>query len=145
MVCMGGTSGHPYAETNIGNDAPAAALVCQSGLLKFAGTDAITMRLLMPASDIARISQTNTPATRAMIELIGLWRPSAPGKAGPVVFDAAPLIWLIEPRLISTIQMGLTVSEHGRTTFSSTAPRCGVSTDMELLTFHRLIMDTLAR
>src|SRR5207247_1419907 len=110
IACMGGTDGHSYAETNIGNDAPAAALVCQSGLLKFAGTNDVTMRLLLPATDIRRLERTNTPATRAMLELIGLWRASAPGKAGPVMFDACPLIWLIDPRLIPTMPRGIAVT-----------------------------------
>lgn len=145
IVCMGGAPGHPYAETNIGNDAPAAALVCRSGLLKFAGTNDVTMRLLLPAGDIQRLEQANTPATRAMLELISLWRASAPGKPGPVLFDVCPLLWLIEPRLLPTTQIGLTVSEHGHTSLSSSAPPCAVSTDLELLTAHRLVMDTLAR
>ena len=145
IVCMGGTPGHGYAETNIGNDVPAAALVCRSGLLKFAGTNDVTMRLLLPATDIQRLERANTPATRALIELIGLWRASAPGKAGPVLFDVCPLLWLIEPRLLPTTQIGLEVSNHGLTSLSASAPPCAVSTDIELMTAHRLVTDTLAR
>lgn len=145
IVMMGGAIDATYAETNIANDPAAADFICRLGLLRFLGTDEVTMRLLIPASDIARIRSSDTPTARMLTELTRLWRIGAPAKAGPVCFDACPLIWLIAPDLFTTGPKGLAVDAKGRTATSPAAPPCAVSTDMHLLSVHRLLMDTLTR
>lgn len=145
IVCMGGAPVDARPETNIVNDPAAAALVCRSGLLKFVGTDEVTMGLLTPAADIKRIRETNTPAARMLVDLLRLWRPTVVSKPGPVIFDACPLVWLIDPALFATTSRGLAVDARGVMTFSPALPPCEVSTEMKLLAVHRLLMDTLTR
>ena len=143
IVCMGGEPWRAHAETNIANDPEAAGIVCRSGLLKFAGTDDVTMRLLLPQPDIDRLGRTETPVARALVTLYGLWRTQVTAKPGPVAFDVNPIVWLFAPELYSTVSRGVTVDHKGLMTLSPTAPACALSTDMNVVAVHRLLMDTL--
>lgn len=144
IACMGGEPTRARPETNIKNDPEAAEIVCRSGLLKFAGTYDVTVRLLMPKPDIDRLRQAGTPLARALVKLVGLWRTQQPLKPGPVVFDLSPIVWLFAPELFSTVPQGLKVDSHAIMT-PSDAPPCAVSTDINAVAVHRLLMDTLTR
>jgi purine nucleosidase len=143
IVCMGGEPTRASVETNIGNDPEAAAIVCRSGLLKFVGTDDVTRRLLMPKPDIDRLRATDSPVARALVQLHALWRPTVGMKPGPVLFDVNPVVWLFAPELYSTVSRGLTVDPKGITTPSASAPPCELSTDLNAVAVHRLLMDAL--
>lgn len=143
IVCMGGDLSRAQNETNIDNDRPAAPIVYASGMMKFDGTDNVTMRILMTKQDIDLIKSADTPLSRALMELIGYWKAtSAYSKPGPVVFDLAPVLWLFRPDLFTTVETGIVV--QGAKTFASPdAPPCAVTTDMDAVAVHRLLMDTL--
>lgn len=143
ISCMGGDLIRRAAETNIGNDPAAAAFVCRSGYLKFMGTDEVTMRLLITGTDVDRLRAMDSAAARTLLPLMALWRASATGKPGPVAFDVCPLAWLIAPDLFTTRFGGVAVSPHGITTDSAAAPPCAISTDMNVVGVHRLLMDSL--
>jgi inosine-uridine nucleoside N-ribohydrolase len=143
IVCMGGEPLRGSVETNIGNDPAAAALVCRSGLLKFAGTDDVTRWLLLPRPDIERLRNTDTPLARSLVELHRLWRIQQNTKPGPVVFDVNPVIWLFAPELYTTVSHGLAVDAKGLMTVADAAPPCALSTGMNVVAVHRLLMDTL--
>jgi len=145
IACMGGEPTRASVETNIGNDPAAAEIVCRSGLLKFAGTDDVTRRLLVPLPDINRLRATDTPLARALVELHRLWRIQQNTKPGPVGFDVCPLAWLFAPELFTTVAQGWTVDARGITAPSSSAPPIAVSSDMNVVAVHRLLMDTLTR
>jgi pyrimidine-specific ribonucleoside hydrolase len=144
IVCMGGEPWRAHVETNLGIDPEAATIVCHSGLLKFAGTDDVTMRLLMPQPDMDRLGRTDTPVGRALTELNRLYRTQQTTKPGPVAFDVCPLVWLFAPELFSTESRGVAVNDKGLMTLSPTAPPCALSTNMNAVAVHRLLMDTLA-
>jgi inosine-uridine nucleoside N-ribohydrolase len=97
----------------------------------------------MPKPDIDRLRQTDTPIARALVELYGLWRTQQTTKPGPVVFDMCPLTWLFAPELFTTDSYGVQVDAKSIMTRSATAPACAVSTDMNTVAVHRLLMDTL--
>ena len=143
MVCMGGDLSRAQNETNIDNDRPAAPIVYASGLLKFDGTDNVTMRILVPKQDIEHLRSADTPTTRALLELIGYWKKTtAYSKPGPALFDLCPVVWLFRPDLFTTIQTGIEVK--GAKTFASAdAPPCAATTDVDAVAVHRLMMDTL--
>jgi pyrimidine-specific ribonucleoside hydrolase len=150
IVCMGGEPTRPYPETNIRNDPEAAEIVCRSGLLKFTGTYDVTVRMLMPKPDFDRLRKVNTPTAKAIIELNRLWRIQHPDRPGKVIFDMVPMVWLFAPELITTAPMGLTVElalgeRRAMMTASPTAPLGAVSTDINAVAVHRLLMDTLTR
>jgi inosine-uridine nucleoside N-ribohydrolase len=144
IVCMGGDLSRAQNETNIDNDRSAAPIVYASGLLKFDGTDNVTMRILITKQDMERFLATDTPTTRAVHELITkYWKSTnAYSKPGPVGFDVCPVAWLFRPDLFSTIQTGIVVK--GAKTFASEeAPPCAASSDVDAVGVHRLLMDTL--
>lgn len=143
IVCMGGEPTRPYVETNIRNDPAAAALVCRSGLLKFAGTYDVTVRLLMPKPDLDRLGRSESPLARALCSLSVLWRVDRAMKPGPVVFDIAPLLWLFAPELMTTRAQGLAVDPDGVMTPTAEAPACAVTTEINHVAAHRLLLDTL--
>lgn len=145
IVCMGGEPTRRFSETNIHNDPGAAAIVCRSGLLKFVGTYDVTVRLLMPKPDLDRLGGTDTPLARALGELSLLWRVDRAMKPGPVVFDMVPLVWLFAPELLSTASHGVSVDHTAIMTPAADAPPCAVTTDINTVAVHRLLMDTLTR
>jgi len=143
MVCMGGDLSRPQNETNIDNDRSAAPSVYASGLLKFDGTDDVTMRILVPKQDIEHLRAADTPTSRALLELIGYWKKTtAYSKPGPVLFDICPVVWLFRPDLFTTTETGIVV--QGAKTFASeAAPPCAASTDVDAVAVRRLMIDTL--
>jgi inosine-uridine nucleoside N-ribohydrolase len=150
IVCMGGEPMRLYPETNIRNDPEAADIVCRSGLLKFTGTYDVTVRMLMPKPDFDRLRKVDTPTAKAIIELNRLWRVHHPDRPGKVIFDMVPMVWLFAPDLITTAQMGLKVEvapveRRAMMIPSPTAPRGAVSTDINAVAVHRLLMDSLTR
>lgn len=150
IVCMGGEPTRPYPETNIKHDPEAAELVCRSGLLKYLGSYDVTVRLLVPKPSIDRLRATNTPAARAISELVRLWHSYHYAKPGPVIFDMCPLVWLFAPEMFTTRSMGLKVEtapaeRRAVMSFCPDAPPCEVTTDMNAPAIHRLLMDTLTR
>lgn len=145
IVCMGGEPTRATAETNFKNDPAAAAIVCASGLLKFAATDDVCMRLLMPKPDIDRLRRTDTPVGRALVTLYDLYRLSQNTKPAPVAFDLCPVAWLIAPELFVTKTQGWQVNAEGMTKPSSTAPALAASTDLKAVALHRLLMETITR
>jgi pyrimidine-specific ribonucleoside hydrolase len=149
IACMGGEPTRPFAETNIERDPEAAELVCRSGLLKFVGSYDVTVRILMPKADIERLRRADTPVSRAVVELIRLWRNTVTHKPGPVVFDMVPVAWLFAPELFTTTRMGVKAEtapaeRRGVMSPAPDAPPCAVTTDVNVVAVHRLLMDTLA-
>ncbi len=145
IVCMGGEPVRSTAETNIKNDPAAAAIVCASGLLKFAATDDVCMRLLMPKPDIDRLRQAGSPVGRALVSLYDLYRISQNTKPAPVVFDLCPVAWLFAPELFATKTQGWRIAAGGVTVPANDAPPFAASTDVNAVALHRLLMDTLTR
>lgn len=143
IVCMGGETGRAAVETNIGNDPAAAAIVFRSGMIKFAGTDDVTRALLMPKPDIDRLARLDTPVARALLQLRELWSPQRGTKPGPVVFDVCPVMWLFAPELFTTAAEGVTVDTKGVTRITPGVAPSGMSTGINAVAAHRLLMDTL--
>jgi pyrimidine-specific ribonucleoside hydrolase len=143
IACLGGDFDHTSGGTNIGNDKPAAEIVLGSDLVKFA-VSGVTYQLLITKRDVERLQLAGTPTSLAVHELITkYWKPfNAPHKPGPVAFDVAPFIWLFAPDLFTTVERGLTVESLATRTSKVTAP-CTVTTDLNAVGMHRLIMDTL--
>jgi inosine-uridine nucleoside N-ribohydrolase len=144
IVCMGGDLSRAQNETNIDNDRSAAPIVFSSGLMKFAGTDNVTIRILVTKQDMEHFRATDTPTTRALHELITkYWKTTnAYSKPGPVGFDVCPVAWLIAPEMFTTIETGIRV-QGGKTFPSEDQPPCAATTDVDAVAVHRLLMDTL--
>lgn len=146
VVCMAGEPTRPHCETNILRDPEAAAAVCKSGLLKFVGTYDVTRRVRMTDAHLAQLREATTPLTRAIVELITLWRATV-DREHPVVFDMCPLVWLFEPQRFTTTPMGLEVDltpeqlSHVRPCVD--APVAEVTTDIDEMALLEMLMATL--
>jgi purine nucleosidase/pyrimidine-specific ribonucleoside hydrolase len=143
IACLGGDFKRTSGGTNIGNDKKAAEIVLGSDLVKFA-VSGVTYSLLITKKDVERLRLAGTPTSRAIHELITqYWKPfNAPHKPGPVAFDVAPFVWLFAPDLFTTEERSLSVESLTEDTVKETAP-CVVTTSLNAVGIHRLLMDTL--
>lgn len=143
IACLGGDFTRSSGGTNVGNDKKAAEIVLGSGLVRFA-VSGVTYNLLITKKDVERLRQAGTPTSRAIHELITqYWKPfNAPHKPGPVAFDVAPFVWLFAPDLFITEERPLSVESLTDETVKETAP-CVVTTSLNAVGIHRLLMDTL--
>lgn len=142
IAIMGGEPARRAKETNIVNDKTAAAYVFASGLIRFVATDDICKRVIYPKPDMDRLRQAETPVARSVVQLVDLWRLSQFVKPGPLCPDSLPLAWLVAPDIFTTEEQGLVV-QGSLVVQSDQAPRCLVTTDIDAVSMHRLVMGTL--
>ncbi len=113
IACMGGSAIRTHHEYNVNSDPEAAHLVFTSGARLFLGTWETTRQFTLLPPDVARIASTHTSLAQMLLKNIELWRPVQGNKPGPVMYDAAPIIWAIRPDLYPTIKSEVHVELEG--------------------------------
>ena len=78
IIIIGGTSGFPLPEWNMRSDAQAAKIVLLSGIpITLLGWN-ITTRCQLRESDIENLHYQNSPQTRLLSQLLGVWQRHRP-------------------------------------------------------------------
>ena len=98
IVLMGGAFEVNRIETNIVNDAVAAAIVFESGVpITAVGYD-VTRQVPLKASNVERIAKVDHPATRLLMQLLDRWHTWRPGQ-DPVLHDPLAVGVVFRPEL----------------------------------------------
>jgi inosine-uridine nucleoside N-ribohydrolase len=165
VVVMGGAHNFgnetPAAEFNIWADPEAADMVLSAGFarLTLVPLDA-THKALVSAADVEAMRALGTPAGEAAARLIGR-RISAYSSAGETarpgsapVHDALCTAYLVQPEVISTRPVHVTVETRGERTVgrtvmdlrlgSSAQPNCDVAFDADAALFNRLLVEVFS-
>jgi inosine-uridine nucleoside N-ribohydrolase len=92
-----------------------------------------------------RLFAYGSPASDALALLYHQWRLlNSWGQITPTLFDAVPVVWLLQPSTCPLTAMRITVDEHGYTRRGTGAPNVAVCLAIDENATQRLIMDTLA-
>ena len=162
IVIMGGsiTNGNvtPAAEYNIWADAEAAYICFTSGRpITMVGLD-VTRKVLCYPEIVNRMDKIVTEASRLFVDLMGHFckkQAEVFGYDGGPLHDPVTIAYLIEPELVTTQAMNVTIeikgdSSYGRTNydvfdFLGAPPTADVATDIDVEGFWNLIERELAR
>ena len=99
IVLMGGAFFPPRAEYNIKRDRIAAEIVFRSGIpITAVGLD-VTMKCKLQGDDLDRLRAAANPASRFLVQLIGLWQNGRPAQY-PTLHDPLAMAVALRPALI---------------------------------------------
>jgi inosine-uridine nucleoside N-ribohydrolase len=151
IVLMGGAFKLLYPEYNIQRDRAAAQIVFSSGVpMTAVGLD-VTLKCKLRGADFERLKKADNPASRFLMQLIGLWMDSNPGNY-PTLHDPLAVAAAIRPGLIET-QTGAVEVEtsspltNGMTIFHAGAAGAGttrVASDVDARAFLDLFVERLS-
>jgi len=149
IAMMGGDYPGSKREYNMSADPLASAMVLRSRTVKFMGTWEVTRGVVMADRDLAALRAAEDPACEGLVEQIDLWWPHRGKKAGPVVYDMAPILWSYDPSWFETAEYRIGVltdgPERGRNVILPDARPVRVSVAMNADGAHDLLMETLLR
>ncbi len=98
---MGGAYKLLTSEYNIQRDRAAAEIVFSSGVpITGVGLD-VTLKCKLQGSDLDKLRSADNPASRFLMQLIGLWQSANPGQF-PTLHDPLAVASVIRPSLIET-------------------------------------------
>lgn len=148
IAIMGGELELDRREHNLSWDATAAEIVFTAGVPLFVGTWNVTRRFVLTAEDCARIKNLGTPLGDALSECIELWWPHKGGKASPVMYDIAPIVWSFDRRFYPTEAMPVKVESRDENTSGTTVrggagPLVDVSIDILAQEVRQMWLDTI--
>ena len=115
IVMMGGTSGIPFPEWNVRNDATAARIVLAAGIpVTMLGWN-VTTRCQLREEDIERLRCNGSPQTRLLSQLIAIWQRHRPSWHPPLPYlhDPLTVVTLCAPQLLQLEEMTTRVLVHG--------------------------------
>lgn len=115
IILMGGTSGIPFPEWNVRNDAQAANIVLGSGIpVTLLGWN-VTTRCQLRASDVTQLREHNTAQTQLLHKLLQVWQRHRPRwqPALPFLHDPLTIAALCEPAIFSFEEMNVRVVTRG--------------------------------
>lgn len=115
IIMMGGTSGIPYPEWNVRNDAAAACIVLAAGIpVTMLGWN-VTTRCQLSEEDIEHLRCNGSPQTRLLSQLIDIWQRHRPGWHPPLPYlhDPLTVVALCAPQLLQFEEMTARVLVHG--------------------------------
>ena len=148
IVLMGGAFKLLTPEYNIMRDRAAAEIVFSSGVpITAVGLD-VTLKCKLTGADLERLASADNPASRFLVQLIGLWQGANPGQM-PTLHDPLAVAAVIRPNLVET-QLGTVRVEtsssltNGITVFHGGAGSTRVATDVNVRAFLDLFLERLA-
>jgi inosine-uridine nucleoside N-ribohydrolase len=93
-----------------------------------------------------RLFAYGSPASDALTLLYHQWRLlNSWGQITPTLFDAVPVVWMLQPSSCPVTPMRIVVDEHGYTRPAAGEPNVAVCLSVDENATQRLIIDTLAR
>jgi inosine-uridine nucleoside N-ribohydrolase len=125
IAIMGGELELGRKENNIVTDPVSADVVFTSGVPLFVGTWSVTRGFVLSPEDCARIKAAGTPLTDALSACIELWWPHKAHKAGPVMYDLAPILWSYDPSFYPSESRAIRVETRDPETTGMTLPAGG--------------------
>ncbi len=115
IIMMGGTSGIPYPEWNVRNDATAARIVLAAGIpVTILGWN-VTTRCQLSEEDIEHLRCNGSPQTRLLSQLTDIWQRHRPRWHPPLPYlhDPLTVVALCAPQLLQFEEMTARVLVHG--------------------------------
>ncbi len=115
IIMMGGTSGIPFPEWNVRNDATAARIVLAAGIpVTMLGWN-VTTRCQLREEDIEHLRSNDSPQTQLLSQLIAIWQRHRPRWHSPLPFlhDPLTVVALCAPQLLQFEEMTARVLVHG--------------------------------
>src|SRR5580692_9677206 len=134
----------PNAEYNIASAPRGLRLLLESGVpVRMFPLDSTQIKFDEVRRD--RLFAYGSPASDALALLYHQWRLlNSWGQITPTLFDAVPVVSLLQPSACPLTPMRITVDERGYTRPVTGAPNVAVCLTLDENTTQRLIMDTLA-
>jgi purine nucleosidase len=115
IIMMGGTSGIPFPEWNVRNDATAARIVLAAGIpVTMLGWN-VTTHCQLREEDIEHLRSNDSPQTQLLSQLIAIWQRHRPLWHSPLPFlhDPLTVVALCAPQLLQFEEMTALVLVHG--------------------------------
>jgi purine nucleosidase len=115
IIMMGGTSGIPFPEWNVRNDATAARIVLAAGIpVTMLGWN-VTTRCQLREEDIEHLRSNDSPQTQLLTQLIAIWQRHRPRWHPPLPYlhDLLTVVALCAPQLLQFEEMTARVLVHG--------------------------------
>ncbi len=148
LAIMGGETAIVRRENNIAKDVIAADLVFRSGVPIFLGTWSVTRQFVIDPAGCGRIRDHGGDLTDFLHQCIDRWWPHKGGKIGPVMYDAAPIVWTARPDLFTTSPRKIRVETTGELTRGMTLiqngePNALVTEAMDAAAIEKLFYDVV--
>jgi inosine-uridine nucleoside N-ribohydrolase len=134
----------PHAEYNIASAPQGLTILLQSGVpVRMFPLDSTQLKLDEVRRD--RLFAYGSPASDALTLLYHQWRLlNSWGQVTPTLFDAVPVMWLLQPSVCPLKPMRIEVDAHGYTRPVTGAPNVNVCLTLDETPAQDLIMSTLA-
>jgi inosine-uridine nucleoside N-ribohydrolase len=134
----------PSAEYNIASAPSAFAALLRSGIpVKLFPLDSTQIKFDEVRRE--RLFAYGSPASDALTLLYHQWRLlNSWGQITPTLFDAVPVVWMLQPSSCPLTPMRITVDERGYTRPAAGEPNVAVCLSVDENASQRLIIDTLA-
>ena len=134
----------PSAEYNIASAPSAFAALLRSGIpVKLFPLDSTQIKFDEVRRE--RLFAYGSPASDALTLLYHQWRLlNSWGQITPTLFDAVPVVWMLQPSSCPLTPMRITVDERGYTRPATGEPNVAVCLTMDENATQRLIIETLA-
>ncbi|MDB6091603.1 MAG: hypothetical protein JWN85_4387 [Gammaproteobacteria bacterium] len=134
----------PSAEYNVVSAPRGLAVLLESRLpIRMFPLDSTQLKFDEVRRD--RLFAYGSPVADALALLYHQWRLlNSWGQLTPTLFDAVPVVWLLQPATCPLIPMRIAVDERGYTRPASGEPNAAVCLSLDENAAQRLIIDTLA-
>jgi len=134
----------PSAEYNIASAPAGLAVLLRSGIpVRLFPLDSTQIKFDEVRRE--RLFAYGSPASDALTLLYHQWRLlNSWGQITPTLFDAVPVVWMLQPSSCPVIAMRITVDERGYTRPAAGEPNVAVCLSVDENATQHLIIDTLA-
>lgn len=134
----------PSAEYNIASAPAGLAVLLRSGIpVRLFPLDSTQIKFDEVRRE--RLFAYGSPASDALTLLYHQWRLlNSWGQITPTLFDAVPVVWMLQPSSCPVIPMRITVDERGYTRPAAGEPNVAVCLSVDENATQHLIIDTLA-
>lgn len=145
IAVMGGEIHIHRRENNIAWDPEAAEVVLTAGIPLFLGTWSVTRQFVLSPEDCDRIANNGTTLGAFLGDCIRHWWPYKGDKAGPVMYDLAPLVWSFDRSCFETNLLCIRAEvagtrTRGMTLISAETPNANVTISMDEAKVRQLFM-----
>jgi inosine-uridine nucleoside N-ribohydrolase len=111
IAMMAGELNRNHLEYNVRLDPEAADMVFRSGATTFVGTWDVSRKLVLHPEHVDILRRQTDPLCAEIVRCTDLWWPHRGVKPGPVLYDIAPLLWLLDRSWFGTRPMPLRVEK----------------------------------
>lgn len=109
---MGGEFNRNHREYNVLMDPEASDLVYGCGAEIFLATWEVSRQVVLLPEHLDQLKETDDPFCQELLRCTELWWPYRKQKPGPVLYDIAPLLWLLDEAWFEVERMGMRVEMH---------------------------------